>query len=301
MADVKHDKQDQTDVGDKEIRRVPWNEGREALREDDQDVEEQPVPREVWLPYRLVGQCVAGDVAPGQRTHEPDMAAINACPGDEPRDGRDIEQPVEDGGAIIREIKEAQKAKGCRTNDRDIWHSALGCPCENLRGRTFGSEANENAAAGVDIGVCSGKDDEEKDRIDKTGKGANACEFCGDDKGRGRGVGSGVEETWVVVWDKKSDEEYAEDEEEEDSVECLSDCGGDSFAGILSLTSSDGNQFGALIGEASLDQHGPESNKLGEGSGGVEKVGSKSSWISPGVEAKIAILARSSINADTED
>ena len=56
---VQDDEQDEADVGGEEAGGVPGDEVDEAVGDDDEDVEEQAVPREEGLPHGLVGQRVA--------------------------------------------------------------------------------------------------------------------------------------------------------------------------------------------------------------------------------------------------
>jgi len=43
VTDPEHDEENDTDVSDEEFLRAPWHEGRKALRQDDEDVEEKTV------------------------------------------------------------------------------------------------------------------------------------------------------------------------------------------------------------------------------------------------------------------
>jgi len=80
MPDIQHHKQNQTDIINKEARRIPRHKRREALREDDQDVEEEPVPAEPWLPEGFEGKVVAGDALGAAGAHEGEVGGVDAGP-----------------------------------------------------------------------------------------------------------------------------------------------------------------------------------------------------------------------------
>lgn len=126
MPNIQHHKQGNANVPHEEVTRVPRDEGREALRDNDQDVEEQPIPSEPGLPESLVGERVAGDVAHGESTHERDVAPVDAGPGYEARDGGDVEEPVEDGAAVVGEVEEGEESDGCGEGHGGVRDAAAG-------------------------------------------------------------------------------------------------------------------------------------------------------------------------------
>lgn len=301
MAQIQHDKQDHAHVGDEEALGIPGNEGCEALCEDDENVEEQAVPCKPWLPQCLVWEGIARDVANGQRAHEGNVTTIDTSPGDEASNSSDVEEPVEDGATVGGKIHECKKTPHGGECNGVVWDS-LGAG--DLEERWCGSvvgETGEDTRSRVNVGVSGGENNEEKDSIDQARKDLDTGKLSCDNEGRGGGIRSAGEKVLVGVRHQETNEEDAEDEEEENSVEGLADGRWDSFAWVLGLACCNTNKFGTLVRETSLDQDRPEADKLGQRTIRVEQVWSEGTWVTPGVEAEVAMLSRTGINADGED
>lgn len=160
VAQVEHHEEDQTDVRDEEVARAEaWDPRGEALGEDNQGVEKEPVPGKERLPHRLVGKDVARDVAGFQSPHKGEVAGIQGCPGDETRHTGDVQEPVEHGAAPVGEIEECKQAKGGGDRNAVVRHSALGCALEDPRCEAFLGKADQDAAAAVDVRVGSREND----------------------------------------------------------------------------------------------------------------------------------------------
>ena len=229
------------------------------------------------------------------------MAAVDAGPGDEAGHCGDVEEPVEDGAAAARQVEEGEQAEGRRERHGRVRHAALGCALEEGWGEAGVCEADEDTRARVDVGVGGREDDEEEDGVDETWEHLDARELSGDDEGRGSSVGRVGEEVGVVVGHEEADEEDGEDEEEQDAVEGLADRCWDVLSRVLCLAGSNADQFGALVGEAGLDQDGPESDEFRQSIVVCDQVWRKRSRIAPGVESKISVLSSSGIDADAEN
>ncbi|XP_077660438.1 uncharacterized protein AFUA_3G01550 [Aspergillus fumigatus Af293] len=302
MAQIQHGKQDRTDIRDEEIRDIKRGDPRrEPLREDDQDIKEKPVVGEPRLPDGLVRQGIAGDIARGQHAHERNVAGVDGRPADEPRHAGDVDQPVEDLAAGLGEVEEAEEPERGGEGHADVGHAALRDFGEPLRGEALARETEEHTAAAVDVGVGGGEDDGEEHGVDQAGEDLDAGEVGGDDhRGRG-GVGGVRDQVGVVVGDQQPDEEDGQDEEDENAEEGLADGGGDRLLGVLGLSGGDTHELGALVGEAGLDQDGPESYEFGGIDIGLDEVRCKRAGVLPRVESQVALLTDAGIDADGED
>ncbi|KFY30675.1 hypothetical protein V493_01757 [Pseudogymnoascus sp. VKM F-4281 (FW-2241)] len=272
-----HHEEDQAYVRHEEIRHVPRHERRETLRQADEHVEEQTVPRVPWLPRRAVRQRFARHALHLQRAHEADVRRSDAGPRDESRDGADVEEPLEDGRRAGGEVEEGEEAEERGEEDGVVGDAADRGAGEEFRGRAVARESDENTRAGVDVGV--GRDDE----------------------GRGGGVGGVGHEALVGVGHQQADEEDGEDEEEEDTPEGLADRRRHVLARVLGLAGGDTYEFRALVRETCLYEYGPETDELGYGVRLWEEVRGKGAGIVPVFEAEVALLSGAGVDADAED
>lgn len=189
VPQIQHDEQNHTYIPDEEILGIPGDKRREPLGDDDEDIEEETVPRKERLPHRFIRQGIARDVPRRERAHESDMAAVQTGPRNEPRNGGDVQQPVEDGAATLREIQEGEEPEGGGECYGAVRHAALGGEFQEGRGGAVVREPDEDARAGVDVGVCSGEDDEEEDGVDEAREYLDSGKVGGDDEGGGGRVG----------------------------------------------------------------------------------------------------------------
>lgn len=103
------------------------------------------------------------------------------------------------------------------------------------------------------------------------------------------------------MWHQETDEEDGKNEEKQDPEESLLDCCWNVLPWVLGLSSSNTNKFGSLVRKACLDERSPEADELPECGLVSNNVGSECSRIAPSMESKIAVLACSCVNADSEN
>ena len=151
MTHVQDQEQDDADIRDEEVRGVPGNESGEAVGEDDEDVEEKPVPSEPRLPHSLVGQSVAAHIPHREGAHERDVAPVDARPADEARYGRDVQEPVEHGAAVCGEVQKGEEAECRCEGDGRVGYAALGGPSQESGSEVCVCETDEDAGAGIDV------------------------------------------------------------------------------------------------------------------------------------------------------
>lgn len=306
MADVKHNENNKRQVGDEEVLRRPRHKGREALRDNNNDVESQTVPREPRLERRLVGERVAVNAGILERLHETNVADDDASPGDESCNRANVLEPVENRRAIVGKVEEAEQAEHSGEGDRKVRHTATGRAGEEAGRATIVCKADSDTRARVDVRVGSRQDNRKKYGVDQTGQDMNTSSLGSDDEGRGGGVSGGGQKGVVVVGNEDADEEDSEHKEEEDTVEGLLDRRWDRTARVSGLTSGNTNQLSSLVGETSLNKRRPEADEFGGAepvrtADLVEQVGSESTGMVPIVEADIPFSAGTCVNADGED
>ena len=108
MPDVQHGEQDKTDVCDEKAASVPGDESREALGQDDEDVEDNSIVAEIGVPEGSVRQGFPTDATSSTSAHEADMRYVDTSPGNESGDGTDIEEPVELQSTIAGLVHESE-------------------------------------------------------------------------------------------------------------------------------------------------------------------------------------------------
>lgn len=126
VPSIQRSKQEQRDIRNEEIASVPWHECRESLGKDNQNVEEDSVPREPGLPHCLVGKGIARDVSSGEGAHESNVGDVDAGPGDEASDAGYVDQPVEDLASAVGFVHEAQQTESSGEGDGVVGDTAGG-------------------------------------------------------------------------------------------------------------------------------------------------------------------------------
>lgn len=301
VAEVEDGEEDEGDIGDEEVGDIPWHEGLEALGEDDEDVEEQAVVGVPWLEEGLVWKNVARDVLVAESALEADVGNVDVGPCNETGDSGDVEEPVKNSSSGCGQVQVGEETDSGSGENGVVWHTLLGSALEESWCGTIVGETDEDTGAGVDVGVCSRKDDKEEDSVDDAWEMGNTSTLSSNDEWRGGSIRLVGVEALIVVWDQDTNEEDGEDEEEQDTPEGLLDGAWNVLAWVLSLSGRDTDKLGSLVRETSLDHDGPETDKLGERIRWIEKVWCKCSWVFPELEAKVTLLPSTSIDADTED
>jgi hypothetical protein len=137
VSNPEHNEQDKTDVGNKEALRIPRNERRKTLREDNKHIEEESVISNPRLKRRFVRQTFPRGASHAKSPHEADMAEVDAGPSDESGHGSDVQKPAEDFTTLVAQVQEAKKTKCGGYCDSHVWHTAWGDALEEARGEAF--------------------------------------------------------------------------------------------------------------------------------------------------------------------
>ncbi|KAI6772886.1 hypothetical protein HG530_003844 [Fusarium avenaceum] len=104
----------------------------------------------------------------------------------------------------------------------------------------------------------------------------------------------------IVGGNVDADEEDGGHEQAENTPESPADSLGDSLAGVGSLTGTDTDELGSLVGETSSDEDGPETDELAGGTVNVH-VSVCDTGILPVLETNVALVADTSVDADGEN
>lgn len=299
MSDIENNEEDEADVGRKEGASVPIDEDGEAVGEQDQDVEEEAKPRKVRLERSLVWELVTGDVLVLEHIHKADVAQVDERPADETGNGRDVQQPVEHSRSVVGQVEESQQTKGRAGGNSVVRGSILVDATEELGRMALSSHGDQDTAAGVNVRVGSRQDCSQQNGVDDGRERLDASELGNNDERRGRGVGRSVLEVGVVIGHVDADEEDGAVEEQEDGPKGPADGRGDGLARVSRLTSSNDDQLRALETEAGRDEHRPEADKLANLA--IDQVRSKRTGVSPVLEANVALVTNTGVDADAED
>jgi hypothetical protein len=111
VSNIQDCEQNQTYIRNEEVAGVPWpvariskatisletwnnlHEACEALGEDNDDVEDDPIPAEPRLQRSLIRKRTSRCTACAKSSHKANMRDPNTGPSDEPSNGRDIQKP----------------------------------------------------------------------------------------------------------------------------------------------------------------------------------------------------------------
>lgn len=132
---------------------MPVDEHGEAVRDEDQHVEEEAVPRQPGLAGRDVRQARERDALRAQRLAEAHVARVDERPRDEARRRRDVQQPREHLGAAGRQVKEADQPEQRGQRHRDVRRAVLVGAREEGRRMALLGERDHDAAARVEVRV----------------------------------------------------------------------------------------------------------------------------------------------------
>ncbi|KAI6766860.1 hypothetical protein HG531_011220 [Fusarium graminearum] len=168
------------------------------------------------------------------------------------------------------------------------------------KGKTILSESNHDTATGVDVGVGSCEDGGEENGVDDVREDLDTSAGSHNDERRGRSILSTAVEGGVVEGHVDTDKEDGSHEQAENTPECPADSFRDGLAGVGSLTSSDTNELGSLERETSGDENSPEADKLASGAFNAH-VGVCDAGVVPVLEANVALVTDTSVDADGED
>ncbi|KAF4511541.1 hypothetical protein G6O67_003325 [Ophiocordyceps sinensis] len=295
VADKQNDKDDDAYVRGEKVGQAPLDEDVEAAGEENQEVEKEAKPRQVGLQRRRVGQLGARDALCGERLHEAQVAQVDEGPDDEAGDGGDVEQPGEDGEAVLGHVEEAEQAKRGAHHDGVVRRAVAVGGLEEARGVALVGQGHEDAAARVDVRVGRRQHRRQQHGVDDVRQHAHAGAVGDDDEGRGRGVGRDALQVGVVKGHVEADEEDGGDEEHKDAPVGPADGRGNLLVRVLRLARADAHQLGPLIREAGGDEDGPEADEFARGA--ADQVLGKGAGRVPVPEADVALVADAGVDA----
>lgn len=302
VSRIQHHKDNQADIRGEEAHRVPrGDKRRESLRDDNQTQHGQSIPRQVRLEWCHIGQRGAFDALQFQGCLEANVAQVDARPANQAGYRGDVEEPVESLGAVGAEVEEAEEAESRSDKDGNVWGLVLICGREELRGLADVGEGDKDTGAGVDVGVGGGENSGEEDGVDDVWEDGNVGEVRGDDERGGGGAVAGAEQVGVVVRDQQAEEENEADEEEENTPESVADRHGDGLVGVLCLACTYANELGALVGKCSGDEDVPKGDEFAGRFGHLVVVWGECARGDPVLEAHVALVAGTCVDADGKD
>lgn len=229
------------------------------------------------------------------------VAEINARPANQPGDSCDVEEPVESLGTVGAEVKEAKEAESRGDEDGDVRGLVLVGLCEELRCLADVGEGDEDTGARVDVGVGGGEDSGEKDGVDDVWEDRNVGEVGGDDeRGRGGAI-PGAEQVGVGIRDEQAKEEDEADKEEKDAPKGVADSHRDGLVRVLCLACTNTHELGALVGKGSGDEDVPKGDEFSGRFGHFVVVGGESAGGDPVLEAHVALVAGTCVDANGKD
>ena len=302
MPHVEHHKQDQAEIGDEEIRDAEGrDECREPLRDDDEDVEKQPVPWVPRLPHGLVREKIARDVAGLQSPHEGKMAGVQRPPRDESGHAGDVEEPVEHRAAGIGDIHESEKPKGSGERNAVVGNSVLVGFLKDPRRQTLLGQSDQDTAPAVDVGVGRREHHRQQHAVDDMRQDADPSKPGGDDERRRVGIIAVREKAAVVGRHDQTNEENGQHEEEQNPKEGLADGRGHSLPGIFGLGRCDTHEFSPLVRESSLDQNGPKPDEFSRWIGLDGVIRDKRPRVHPVTEPQIPLFSHPGVDANRKN
>lgn len=186
-------------------------------------------------------------------------------PGQEPKDGGEVDKVAKDRLGIVCDVHESGAAEESGNGQGRNGYTALVRPAEDLGSVTLLGKSVNRAGCNVQIRVGSTKGEEQDARIQNPGQMLDAGKFDGKHKRRGGGTGPGtVGEGKIrrVVGNEHAQEKDGQAVEEQDAVEGELDRTGDGLAGVLCLADGDTNQLRTEIGEDGVDQRSPEAEEF---------------------------------------
>jgi hypothetical protein len=243
---------------------------REVLGQSNQDAEEESDVRADETKGRSVGHLILGNALGPACAHEPDMRYQKRNPGQESKDGGQIDKVAKDGFGVVCHIHEGSAAEQCRNSQRRDRNSSLVGPKEDLRGVTLDGESIDGTGGNVQIRVGSTECEEQDAGVDDGRKVGNLGNLDGNNKGRGRSTSGGLVgkgKLLGVVRYNHAQEENGQTVEEENPVKGELDGAWNSLARILCFTNSDTDKLSTEVGEDGIDQGAPEAIKFALTSG----------------------------------
>ena len=223
---------------------------------DDKEVEETAENGAPHAERRLPGKLLESVAVPLPCHAGTGVGNADAHPGDDGRETRNGEQPVEDlATRIVAGVDEEAEGTENEREDDGGQRSALSV---NV-GEDRGSLANlghgaKGTASSVDSRVTDRENRDEDDGVHDARQNVNTCVGDGNDEGRGTRIVRSRSKTLLSVRDNGGDDEERDDVEDDDTGKNLLGSLGNLLAGVGGLGSSKADELGTGVREGSGDK-----------------------------------------------
>lgn len=133
--EVEHQKYRQADISGDEDVHIPLacQEDLESIEDDDECDKEDTKVGSVWLEGGFVGECITVDVIVFQALVESEVGDQDHIPSDKTCDGGDVDEPLEYGGTVRRNIEVCEGSSESCDDHTPNWQTALGAVTEEAR------------------------------------------------------------------------------------------------------------------------------------------------------------------------
>lgn len=154
-----HDKEENHgNVGGEELAGGDAVEGLVALHKHKQESQTEGVVGHIWHAPSLERQHISGDISLAEDSHETDVRERDVDPGNETRDGSNVQQPVENGVSAAVKNEVAQGTEGSGEKNSHVWNALGSSELEPLWSSVDMGQTVQNSGATVDVGATSGDD-----------------------------------------------------------------------------------------------------------------------------------------------
>ena len=224
-ADVEEYDDEGGEVGVEEVVRGHRSDGDVELGDEHEDDEDESDPRAVHTKDSLEGELVSGVavILPGGA--EADVGEADGAPGEERREARKGNEPVEDLYTSGSQRDESERRAANDGDGTPQWTTGAVNVRKDFRCVALLSEGSQCPRTTIDTGKTDTDDCHENDRIDEVAECRDAGVDGDNDEGRGRDVDecAGAQKTLVIVRDEETNEGQGQDVEQGDTPEYLLD------------------------------------------------------------------------------
>lgn len=233
--------------------------------------------------------------APG----EVDVAEEDTDPVQGAKDSDQTDQVAKDLRSILGGVHVCQGCKEASKCYPVQWNALSGGPCEEPGCLTISSKSIQGTGPNIDIRVGGADNKDQKAAIDDVGEDGNTSKLDCNDERASRGPRTllrPANEKVVGIRHRHTKHQRAQDIEEDDAPEGLTDGDTDRLARVRCLAKGDTHDLGSRVRETGLDHGGPEPE---ESAGGpVDEVFAEGTWIVPVFEADYLARALSAHGDD---
>lgn len=230
----------------------------------------------------------------GPRLSETDVRKTDGTPGEQGSKTRKGEKPVEDERAISIQVDVCKGAEGHDKDDGEERATGAINVSEDLGSISLLGKSSQCAGATIDTRHTNGHDGNQDDDVHEAVEALETGIFADEHERRSIDIDEriGTEKVFIIRADEKTNKGEADDIEEGDTPEDLSDSTGQVLEGILGLGRSKTNQLGSAEGKGGRDEDGAET---------LEAIAERSGVI-PGASTPVFIVdARGWTTSENQD